>query len=138
MKQGHYEDAQKSLMKSIALNPHWYTSQINLGVVYQNLGDIPSAQKQYEMVINTYQNPFAYANLITLYINSKDYLNAQTLLLEAQKRFPTFNRLDFLSIFLEYKRGNKESAIQKLKMLLGQDVLDRDIEEFVNQLSQHP
>ncbi len=137
MRLGRLQEARGYFERAVKLRPQWFISQTNLGAIYQELGLNDQAEQQYLRVRYCDGNPFASANLITLYINKGEYGLAQQALTEARRFFPTFKRLDFLDVWLKYKTGKNTEALNELSDLLKSGVVDRDIEEFIRQAQKY-
>ncbi len=133
LRRGRLDEARSMFERAVQLRPQWFISQTNLGVVYEDLGLDAQAEQQYQKVQYCDGNPFASANLITLYISKNDFASARSTLDEALRLFPTFKRLTFLDAVLKYKMGDKSAALDEMSALLKSGVVDRDIQEFLIQ-----
>jgi hypothetical protein len=133
VKQGRLTEARMYLERAVQLRPGWFVAETNLGMVYHRLGLFDLAEKQYLKVRTKFENPITLADLVSLYIDTKEYDRAQSTLLTARRLFPTYKRLIFLDVLLEYKLGDKNKALIQMQQLLNTKVLDRDIQEFLLQ-----
>lgn len=131
-----YDEAQALLERALILNRNYFQTYINLGSVYQLQGKTEKAIDIYLESIQRFNINFGYTNLATLLINEKRYDEARDVLTLGVQLFPTFKRLTFLEIVLEFKTGNKEVALARMQELLKQGALDRDIQEFMVTLGQ--
>lgn len=62
-----YNEAVLCYNKSIEINPFYINSYRNIAIVYLSLGDIKSAIKSYESVIDIYPHPSVYCDIAFLY-----------------------------------------------------------------------
>ncbi|UCE72590.1 MAG: tetratricopeptide repeat protein [Nitrospiraceae bacterium] len=116
-----YDEAVSYYEKAIALDPQYSFARNNLGVAYLEMGQWDQAIEQFEsaLVNPTYGTPErAYTNMGYAYYKKGDYLNAESVLKEAETRNPTFI-LAMYRLGLVYKElGDDAAAIAELDRAL--------------------
>lgn len=92
----------------------------NLGFIYEQLNDIPNAQKSYEKAIRFYDNPRrtdaaitrAYLRLAGTYLFNNNPKKAEEILKEATDRYPTNGILFSFLGQAQYDLGKKAEALK--------------------------
>ena len=105
-----YKSAYPHLISSITLFEN--TNNTNtLGVWYYQTEATKSAIIMFEKSIALGGNFLAYRNAAQIYIDNKDYKNAERILLKAVVLFPQDSNFWFLLAIAEYKLGKVEKAL---------------------------
>jgi Tfp pilus assembly protein PilF len=123
---GQIDEAERHLMKSVALQPRWASSQNNLGVVLERQGDLERALAHYGKSIKSGTRYQAYENKSGLLIKLGRYDEAKSFLLKSLTKFPQNNNLK-LYLARVYVADNTKESRQKALALIA-TILDSDSE----------
>ncbi|MCP4995643.1 MAG: tetratricopeptide repeat protein [Gammaproteobacteria bacterium] len=82
---GQYSSAQADFERALKLNPDLLETRYNLGILYEDLGNLEQAKEQYQLAVQGGKLDAPYNNLARLHILAEDYDQAVPLLLTVEK-----------------------------------------------------
>jgi len=112
-----YNKAYIHLQKSIKFYPQWEQSWNNLGVYYQDTGDMKDAIRAYSVAIKNNSGLYsAYENLGRVYLLSNNLRDEQVFLTKvAFVKYPNNSFLYGLKGITDYRQGKKQKAIAEIQ-----------------------
>ena len=114
----NYEKARVVLEKSVALYPHWGTSEYNLGVAYHMSHQTQKAKKYYiEALRDAPEYILGYENMAILLYYNNELDEAITFSKKALKKFPNSLKLWQVVGYSSQKLGHTKDATEAAQMI---------------------
>jgi Tfp pilus assembly protein PilF len=106
LQQRKFGQAEQNFLKAVALNPNGSTAHNNLGLLYDSLGQLDKAEKEYLIAI-TGNSLSVTSNLARLYIKQKKYSEAAALLSQALEKIEDQDKRESYGL----KKKNEQEII---------------------------
>lgn len=133
LRQGKLDEAEIHLLRSIELQPLWWESYNDLGILYLQKGNLNAAEASYKQSIA--RGPFydAYSNLGLLYFKEKKYTESLHYLEISYNTFPQSHqnsKIMYGLVIDYYQTGQIEKSVAAAKILLKIDPSQTNLELY--------
>ena len=116
---GQKDEAKFYFEKSIGLQPKWHFAYNNLGVVYDDKGELQKAEELFKKTLENSDYHLAHINLCRLYtIKMKDFQKAEESCDLSARKLPDNLQLWFYLAIAKYQNNKQAEALQLAQALV--------------------